>query len=99
MLLFVFHRKFKGDIKTVTVSRTPRGKYFVSILLENQKELPKKKSIKESTSVGIDMGVKTFATLSEGTVFENPKYLRQNLRRLGLEQRKLNRRLKKGVRE
>ena len=57
----VFHRKFKGDIKTVTVSRTPTGKYFVSILIENQKELPKMKSIKESTSVGIDMGVKTFA--------------------------------------
>jgi putative transposase len=95
----VFHRKFKGDIKTVTVSRTPTGKYFVSILVENQKELPKKKPIRERTSVGIDMGVKTFATLSDGTVFDNPKHLRKNLRRLRVEQRKLNRRLKKGAKE
>ena len=93
----VFHRQFKGVIKTVTVSRTPTGKYFVSILIDNQKELPKKKPIRERTSVGIDMGVKTFATLSNGTVFENPKYLRQNLRRLRVEQRKLSRRFKKGV--
>jgi putative transposase len=95
----IFHRKFKGDIKTVTVSRTPTGKYFVSILVENQKELPKKKPIKERTSVGIDMGVKTFATLSDGTVFENPKHLRNNLRRLRVEQRKLSRRFKKGAKE
>lgn len=95
----IFHRKFKGDIKTVTVSRTPTGKFFVSILVENQKELPKKKPIKERTAVGIDMGVKTFATLSDGTTFDNPKYLRNNIRRLQVEQRKLSRRLKKGAKE
>jgi putative transposase len=95
----IFHRKFKGDIKTVTVSKTTTGKYFVSILIDNQNELPKKKPIKEKRAVGIDMGVKVFATLSDGTVFENPKYLRQNLRRLRVEQRKLSRRFKKGAKE
>jgi len=95
----VFHRHFKGEIKTVTVSKTSTGKYFVSILVENQKELPKKKPVRERTAVGIDMGVKTFATISDGTTFDNPKHLRSNLRRLRVEQRKLNRRLKKGAKE
>lgn len=95
----VFHRTFKGEIKTVTVSKTSTGKYFVSILVENQKQLPKKKPVKEKTTVGIDMGVKTFATLSDGTTFDNPKYLRGNLKRLRVEQRKLSRRLKKGAKE
>jgi putative transposase len=95
----IFHRPFKGEIKTVTVSKTPSGKYFVSILTENQSELPKKTPVREKTAVGIDMGVKTMATLSEGTTFENPKYLRSSLRRLRVEQRRLSRRLKKGAKK
>lgn len=95
----VFHRTFEGEIKTVTVSKTPTGKYFVSILIENQRELPKKKPVSEETAVGIDMGIKTFATLSNGTAFENPRHLRSNLKRLRVEQRKLSRRFKKGAKE
>jgi putative transposase len=95
----IFHRRFKGKIKTVTVSKTPAGKYFVSILTENQRELPKKRPVREKTAVGIDMGVKTFATLSGGKTFGNPKYLSNNLRRLRVEQRKLSRRLKKGAKK
>jgi putative transposase len=95
----IFHRPFKGEIKTVTVSKTPTGKYFVSILVENQDPVPKKKPVREETAVGIDLGVKTFATLSNGTTFENPKYLRGNLKRLRVEQRRLSRRRKKGLRE
>ncbi|HRE51460.1 MAG TPA: RNA-guided endonuclease TnpB family protein [Flavitalea sp.] len=95
----IFHRQFKGDIKTVTVSKTSTGKYFVSILVENQKQLAKKKPVREKTTVGIDMGVQTFATLSDGTTFDNPKHLRRNLKRLRVEQRKLSRRFKKGAKE
>lgn len=84
----IFHRHFKGEIKTVTLSKTSTGKYFVSILVENQKQLPKKKPVREKTAVGVDMGVKVFATLSDGTTFDNPKHLRNNLRRLRVEQRK-----------
>lgn len=95
----IFHRPFQGEIKTVTVSRTPTGKYFVSILVENQDPVPKKKPVREYTTVGIDLGVKTFATLSDGTSFANPKYLRNCLERLRVEQRKLSRRFQKGARE
>jgi putative transposase len=95
----IFHRRFKGKIKTVTVSKTPTGKYFVSKLTENQSELPKKRPVREKTAVGIDMGVKTMATLSDGTTFANPKFLRTSLRRLRVEQRRLSRRFKKGAKK
>jgi putative transposase len=38
----IFHRRLKGEIKTVTVSKTSTGKYFVSILVENQNPVPQK---------------------------------------------------------
>jgi putative transposase len=95
----VLSRKFEGKIKTVTVSKTITNKYFISILVDNQNKLPKKKPIKTNTSVGIDMGVKTFATLSDGTSFKNPKFLRLNLNRLRIEKRKLSRRFKKRAKE
>lgn len=95
---FVQHRPLgEGEIRTVTVTKTPSGKYFVSILIKDDKEFPEKKPITSETSVGVDVGLKTFATLSDGTTFENPKYLKQQLKRLRVEQRKLNRRYKKGA--
>lgn len=95
---FVMHRPLgKGEIRTVTVSKTPAGSYFVSILVQNHKELPNKKRVKEKTTVGIDVGLKTFASLSDGQTFDNPKYLQHQLKRLRIEQRKLSRRYKKGV--
>ena len=40
-------------------------------------------------SVGIDVGIKTFSTLSDGTVIENPKFFKQSAKRLAQKQRKL----------
>ncbi len=94
---FVQHRLFEGEIRTVTVSKTATGKYFVSILVKNDKELPEKKIVSESTSIGIDVGLKTLATLSDGTKIENPKYLQHQLHRLKKEQRTLARRYKPGI--
>ncbi len=97
---FIQHRPLgKGEIRTTTVSKTPANNYFVSILIETGKDVPTRKAIKEKTTVGIDVGIKTFATLSDGQQFENPKYLQHQLNRLRVEQRKLKRRLKKGAKE
>ncbi len=80
-----------GYIHSVTVSRTPSGHYFVSVLADF---VPKKL---KSTSqiVGIDVGIKEFATLSDGTKIENPKYLEQLESKLCREQRRLSK-MKKG---
>lgn len=89
------HRKLgKGEIKTVTVSKTPTNKYFVSILIENNKKLPNKKPIKESTAVGLDLGIKHFCTTSDGEKFDNQDFLKSTLRRLKVEQRSLSRKKK-----
>jgi putative transposase len=55
------HRKFNGIIKTSTISKTPTGKYFISILVELNEELPNKKPLSENKAIGIDLGIKTFA--------------------------------------
>jgi len=88
------HRKLEGKIKTATVSKTPTGKYFISILVEQDKNLPKKKKIIEKTTVGIDLGIKTFVTLSTGEKIENPKFLKSGLKKLKRQQRWLSRKIK-----
>lgn len=95
----VFHRKFNGIIKTVTISKTTTNKYFASILVENKYEVATKISMGINSTVGIDMGIKTFATLSDGTQFNSPKFLRGQLKGLRIEQRKLRRKFKKGIKE
>ena len=87
-------RTFKGEIKTVTISKTPTDKYFASILVDNHEAFPEKKEVKNS--VGIDVGIKTWATLSDGTSIENPKYLRKNLERLAILQYRVSRKKKGG---
>ncbi len=94
---FYKSRECFGEIKTVTVSKTPTNKYFVSILCETSIEKPTKKPIEDKTSLGIDVGIKTFAVCSDGQVFENQKYLSKSLKNLKKEQRTLARRYKKGV--
>jgi len=84
----VLHREIKGQIKSVTISRTPTGKYFASILVDNKKELPNKKTIKEKTSIGVDLGVKTFLVTSTGLHIDNPKFLKKSLSHLKYVQRK-----------
>ena len=91
---FFKHREIIGEVKTVTVSKTPTGKYFVSVLCNTNLSIPNKKPILKETSVGVDLGIKTFATLSNGKVFENQKHLTNRLKQLRIEQRKLQRCIK-----
>ncbi|MEX2016919.1 MAG: RNA-guided endonuclease TnpB family protein [Candidatus Pacearchaeota archaeon] len=88
------HRKLEGKIKTATVSKTPTGKYYISILVEQDKNLPKKPKIKDKTTIGIDLGIKTFATISDGRKIDNPKFLDNGLRKLKRQQRWLSRKVK-----
>jgi len=84
----VLHRELKGIIRSATISKTSTGKYFVSILVDTQTEVPEKPPITTSTTVGIDLGVKDFAVTSNGEVFANPKYLNQMKSRLAYTQSK-----------
>lgn len=96
---FFRDRHFVGEIRSATISRTTTGKYFISILVQDNKTAPIKKEISEAATVGIDLGIKHFATLSTGEKIDNPKYLFSSLKRLRVEQRTLKRRFKKGAKE
>ena len=91
---FYKSRDIRGDIKTVTVSKTPTGRYFVSLLCDTKEIVPNKPKIDKSTSVGLDVGIKVFCYTSDGEVFENQKYLKKSLRKLRVEQRSLARKQK-----
>ena len=90
----VLHRRFEGELKTATVSRTCKGHYYISILVEDGKELPVKQAFSESTTIGIDVGIKDFAVLSTGEKIENPKYLKNSLQRLKVLQKRVSRKQK-----
>jgi putative transposase len=84
----VLHRPIKGTIRQATISKTPTGKYFVSILCDTGEANKKKAKIKEGTTIGVDLGIKDFLVTSEGEVFDNPKFLRKAQGRLRYTQRK-----------
>lgn len=75
---------------TVTVVKEPSGKYFVTLaLLESEKTLPPSDKI-----VGVDLGIETFATLSDGRKFKAPAKIRKLRKKLSALQRKHSRRQK-----
>ncbi len=69
--------RFQGKIMSATIS-SPAGWWFVSIAVEVKHETP----THNGGTVGIDLGIKTLATCSDGKVFENQKHYRQNLGRI-----------------
>lgn len=82
----VKHREIEGEIKFATISRNKAGQYHVSITVERDiQELPKL-----DTEVGVDLGIKTLATCSDGKVYENVKPYRTLVRRLKMTQRRLS---------
>jgi putative transposase len=88
------HRFFEGNIKTCTVSRTPTGKYFVSILVDNKEPVPESQPFNSETTIGIDVGLTYFATLSDGTKVENPRILKKTSVKLKKLQQSVSRKVK-----
>jgi putative transposase len=90
----VYHRELVGKPKTATIKRTPTGKWFVIICCEYEAEsLPVK-----DNSIGIDLGISKFATFSDGTVIENPRFFKEEEIKLKKAQSKTDK-LVKGSKE
>jgi len=87
-------RKFKGRIIKATISKNNINQYFVSYNVEEDIILPKLKAVKEKTTIGIDLGIKDFAILSNGKKIKNPKYSKENEQRLSILQRRLSKKKK-----
>jgi putative transposase len=85
----VFDRAAEGTLKQAIVSQDRDGKYYVSILVEVNKDFPTKPEPKRNKAIGIDFGVKTFLTLNDGTKIENPKVLKQSADKMTKHQQDL----------
>lgn len=81
-------------LRTLTVSKTPTGKYHVSILTEDNINCPPIQPYTHETMIGVDVGIKTFAALSTGEKIDNPKFLKASLQRLKCLQRRVSRKIK-----
>ena len=79
-----------GKLMSVTISKNPSGQYFASILIETEIDYKPK----TNNEVGIDLGLKTFATQSDGIEIANPKFLNKNQVKLRRMQQHLSRKQK-----
>ena len=84
------HRPLGGRICHATVSRSATGKYYVSILCEEEMQMPQK----ASGEVGIDLGIKEMAVCSNGERIANPKFLEKGEKHLKYLQRQISRKRK-----
>jgi len=91
----ILHRPIEGKIKTLTVKRNPAGQWYAIFSCETMNEA--KTHPHADRAVGVDVGLGSFATLSDGTKIDNPRYLIKAEKRLKRKQRKLSR-TKKGSR-
>ncbi len=81
------HRDIQGQIKTLTIKRNPSGKWYAcfSCMVDVQ---PREKPFED---VGVDVGLHSYAVLSDGARIENPRFYRNEEKRLGLLQRGMSR--------
>ncbi len=86
-ILIVKHREIKGTIKTLTLKKEPSGKWFACFAVE---ETPIVKASNEGTRIGVDLGLKTLATFSNGIVIKNPRHVEKHQEKIAFLQRKLS---------
>jgi len=80
------HRQPEGTIKTCTIRKSATGKWYVSFsCITETQPLPK-----SDKAIGIDVGLTTFATFSDGSKVENPRFFRKEEKALAKAQRKLS---------
>ncbi|MFY9404900.1 MAG: transposase [Candidatus Methanoculleus thermohydrogenotrophicum] len=82
----VLHRPIEGPIKTLTIRRTATGKWYACSSVEYEPTPAREKG----TVVGVDVGLESFATLSNGEKTENPRFFRTDEKALAKAQRKLS---------
>lgn len=89
------HRLFEGDLKTVTLTKTPTGKYYASLLFDTKQETPK--VVVTGKVIGIDLGVKDFAITHDGSKtskYNNPRHIKKHEKNLARKQLLLARKKK-----
>ena len=88
----IIHRPIEGKIQTVTMSKNRCNQYYASVLFEDGKEKPSQST--EGKAVGVDLGLNHFAITSDGSKFNNPRWMDKHDRNLKTKQRQLSRKQK-----
>lgn len=86
------HREINGKIKTMTLKKESSGKWFVIFTVEEELKNPR---VNNGEQIGIDLGLMTFATLSNGEKIKNQKHLKKHEEKLAFYQRKLSKKKKR----
>ena len=89
------HRPIEGKIKTVTIKRQ-NGKFYAMFSCD---EVPQNILPKSTKEIGIDVGIKSFAVMSDGKVINNPKYLKQSETKIKETQSKYSKKPSKTLRK
>jgi putative transposase len=89
-----FDFKDEYDYRQITVSRNASDNYFVSVLYDDKVKEPTPMKVKFSKTLGIDVGMTTLATLSDGTKVNNPKFYDTYKEELGAAQMVFSRKQK-----
>lgn len=84
----------KVKFGTLTIHYDNKGTFWCIVLVDDLQTPPQKVNVVDETTVGIDFGIKTYATLSDGTKIDNPKYLESTDRKLRILNRRLSRKQK-----
>lgn len=85
-------REIEGKIKTCTIKRQVDGWFVIFTAETDPKPLPK-----TGDSIGIDVGLENFATLSDGQVIDNPRLLKKAQREIKIAQRKVSKKKLRGA--
>jgi putative transposase len=89
------YRLFDGKLKTITITKTPTGKYYASLLFDTKQETPE--VVVTGKVVGIDLGLKDFCLTHDGektSKYTNPRHLKKHEKNLARKQAKLARKKK-----
>ena len=86
----VIHQPIEGSIRTVTITKNCSEQYYASVMFEDGVEQPTPSA--EGKAVGIDLGLTHFAITSDGSKFDNPKWIKRHIINLKIKQQRLSRR-------
>ena len=91
----VMHRKIEGKVKSITLSMDACGDYWASVLYEDGlPEAVPATCVRQTKTVGVDVGIETFGTCSDGEKIKSPKALKRAEKKLKKAQRTFSRKQK-----
>ncbi len=89
------HRDIKGALKSITVSRSPTGKYYAAIHVDTDEALPQLITGIDADSVrGIDVGLASLINFDNGIKIDNPRFISRAAKNLRRKQKSLSRKKK-----